>query len=277
MKQKVTVFGKGFLGTRISEKLGYNLIGQDELDPANFSALKEYINSENPDVIINAAVKIGKPNADWCEANHGITLESNVLVPANFERICREKGIYFVHMSSGCIYNGDNNGKGFLESDRPNNYGVSFHLTTKIMAEKMLENFPCLIVRLKMPVDVKPHPRNLITKLAGYNKVIDEQNSITIVPDLISTMEKLINKKAIGTYNVFNPGTISAAEIMTMYTEIVDPNHSFTKIPLDELQTKVRRANSYLNTDKLISEGIYLPEIHEATRECLREYKNNIK
>jgi dTDP-4-dehydrorhamnose reductase len=277
MEQKTIVFGNGFLGTRISEELGYKLVGRDEVDLSDFSSLKKYIDSEKPDVIINAVVKLGKPNADWCENNHGVTLESNVLVPSNFARICEEKSIYLVNMSSGCIYNGDNNGKGFLESDKPNYYGVSFHLTTKILGEKILEGFPGLIVRLKMPIDVKPHPRNLITKLAGYSSVIDEQNSMTTVPHLIKTMEKLINKRAIGTYNVFHPGTISATEIMNMYKEIVDPNHSFKTIPLDELKTVARRSNSYLNTDKLRAEGIFLPEIHDAVRECLEKYANNIK
>jgi len=279
MKEKVIVFGAGFLGTRISEELGYTLVGRDEVDPTDFSALRKYLDSERPDVVVNALVKLGKPNSDWCETNHGVTLESNVLVPANLSRLCVERDIFFVHMSSGCIYSGDNYGRGFSESDEPNNYGVSFHLTTKILAEKTLEGSPCLILRLKMPIDTRPHPRNLITKLAGYESVIDEQNSMTTVPSLIGAMQSLINKRANGIYNIFHSGTISAAEIMGMYQEIVDPNHTFRTIPMDELKglTVTERSNSYLSTDKLMAEGIHLPEIHDAVRECLEEYAKSRK
>ena len=273
--KKVMVFGSGFIGTRLAVELGYELIGKDLLDPSNFSVLKKFIDSENPDVIVNAVAKIGDPNSDWCESNKGTTLESNFLVPANFARICDEKGIKLVHLSSGCIYKGDNNGEGFRETDIPNNYGNSFHLDTKILAEEFILKYDPLILRLKMPIDSTPHKRNLITKLLKYDKVIDEQNSMILVSDLIRVTGELINKGATGIYNVFNPGTISAAEIMGAYQEEIDPNHIFEVIPLDKLNTKTRRANSYMNTNKLKAEGIELPEIHNAVRRCLREYKNH--
>ena len=277
MKEKVIVFGKGFLGTRISEELGYRLTGRDEMDPTNFSALEKYLDSEKPDVVINAIAKTGRPNIDWCEDNRGVTLESNVLVPANLGKACTDKGIYFVHLGSGCMYNGDKGGKGFSEEDKPNFYGPQFYAITKILAEKILEGLPCLILRPRMPVDVSPNPRNLITKLAGYSRVIDEQNSMTTIPHMIDALKKLIEKRVMGVYNFVNPGTISASEIMQTYKEIVDPNHSFKVFSLGELDTitKAKRSNCYLNTDKLREEGIILPEIHEAAKECLIKYKEN--
>lgn len=274
---KIFVFGKGFLGTRISSELGYRLIGRDEVDPSDFKSLEKFLISENPKAIINAAVKIGFPNSDWCENNKGATLESNIVIPANFSKICKERNIFFTQLSSGCIYNGPNGDNGFSELDPPNNYGSSFHLDTKIMAEKLLEGSNSLIIRLRLPIDVMPHPRNLITKLAKYREVIDEKNSITFVPDLIKVIDFLISNNKRGTYNVVNPGLISAKEIMKMYQEIVDPAHYFETIPLNKLNVIGKRSTTYLNTDKLNFEGISLPEIHEATRCCLNEYKKNLE
>jgi len=274
MKEKVIVLGKGFLGTRVSEELGYTLVGRDELDPSDFFALRKYLEFEKPGVIVNAIAKTGRPNVDWCESNHGMTIESNVLVPANLSRLSEELGIYFVHLSSGCIYSGDNKGGGFRESDKPNFYGPQFYAITKILAEQILDGRPSLILRPRMPIDANPHPRNLITKLAGYARVIDEQNSMTTVPHMIYALRKLIERRATGVYNFVNPGTISAVEIMQMYKEIVDPSHSFDMMSLNQLDkiTKARRSNCYLNTDKLKAEGIILPEIHEAVRHCMISY-----
>ena len=277
MKEKVIVFGKGFLGTKISEELGYRLVGRDELDPTIFLSLEKYLDSEKPDVVINAIAKTGKPNVDWCEDNRGITLESNVLVPSNLGKACAERGIFFVHLGSGCMYNGDNGGKGFSEEDESNFYGPQFYAITKIMAEKVLKGYPGLILRPRMPIDEKPHPRNLITKLVGYDSVIDEQNSMTTVPHMIDALRKLIERRAVGIYNLVNPGTISATEIMQMYKKIVDSSHSFKTFSLKGLDaiTKAKRSNCYLNTDKLRREKIILPEIHDAVRDCLVKYAEN--
>ncbi len=276
MVGKTIVFGAGFIGTRLANEFGYTLIGKQNLDPSNFLALRAFIEEEKPEVIINAVVKIGDPTSDWCESHRGETLESNLLVPANLARICKENEIYFVHMSSGCIFNGNNNGEGFKEKDTPNNYGNSFHLDTKVLTEEYLAGYNPLIIRLKMPIDSRPHKRNLITKLLKYSKVIDEKNSMTLVPDLIKTIKHLVDNRKTGTYNVFNPGTISAKEILNLYKGVIDPNHEFEVIPLDQLGTTTRRANSYMNTDKLKAEGIVLQEIHEGVKNCLIEYKEFI-
>ena len=130
-----------------------------------------------------------------------------------------------------------------------------------------------------MPIDSAPHHRNLITKLAGYKSVINESNSMITVPSLIMALEALIVKRAIGTYNLVNPGTITAVEIMKMYREIVDPNHSFDVMSLETLDqlTKAKRSNCILRADKLKEAGIVLPEIHEAVRDCMIKYAGNKK
>jgi len=278
MNEKGIVLGKGFFGTKISKQLGYELIGKDKLDPSDFSSLEEYLDSENPDVIINAVAKTGKTNTDWCEENRGITLESNVLVPSNIARFCSDRKFFFVHLSSGGIYNGNNEGKGFSEEDKPNFYGPQFYIMTKIMAEEILMQYPCLILRPNLFISDEPHPRNLITRLAQYSSVTEEKNSMTVVPDMTNAMKELIKKRALGIYNVVNPGTISPAEIMGMYKEIVDPTHSFSIMSSKTLNEKIKtkRSNCFLSSDKLNEAGIFLPDIYSAVRDCMIKYKRNM-
>ena len=275
-KEKAIVFGAGYLGTRIAKKFGYELTN---LNPLNIEVLSTFLDKEKPDIVINAIGKTGRPNIDWCEDNKQLTIESNVIAAANLCIECSKRNIYFVHLGSGCIYYGDNNGEGFSEEDEPNFYGPQFYAKSKTLAEKILKEFPSLILRLRMPIDEEPNERNLIDKLLKYNKLIDIQNSMTIVPDMLDSIKILIQGRKTGIYNIVNPGTISAAEIMKMYKQIVDPFYNFEILSLEELDniTKGKRSNCVLNTDKLKSEGINMPEIHNAVRTCLLKYKENLK
>lgn len=270
---KKVVFGAGFLGTRIADEFGYELIDR-KINVLDSESLSNFLDKEKPDIVINAIGKTGRPNIDWCESHKEETMESNLVAAVNLALNCSKKDIYFVHLGSGCIYRGDNNGNGYGEEDESNLKG-QFYARTKVLAEKSLKEFPCLQVRIRMPIDDRPHERNLIDKLVKYQKVIDTQNSMTTVPHILPALETLINKKKTGVYNFTNPGTISAAEIMQMYKEIIEPSHKFETISLDELDkiTVGRRSNCMLNTDKLRAEGIQLPEIHEAVKECLLSYK----
>jgi len=272
---RIVVFGKGFLGKIISDEFQCALT---DINPIKLDLLASYLDSEKPDVVINAIGKTGRPNIDWCEKHKEETMYSNVVAAANLCMECSKRGIYFVHLGSGCIYSGDNDGKGFSEEDTPNFTG-SFYSRTKIICENILKEFPGLILRLRMPIDNRLDPRNLIDKLTKYPKIIDIQNSMTTVPHLIEAMRKLIEKKATGIYHVVNPGTSSAKEIMLLYREIVDPSHTFEDLSLEGLNsiTTAVRSNCKLNSAKLEKEGIIMPEIHEAIKQCMIKYKKNKK
>ncbi len=276
---KGLVFGTGFIGTRIAEHKGYKTISRRYTNVLQLRDLENFLENKKLEVVINAIGATGRPNIDWCEDNKKETLESNVMAAQNLGLVCAKNNIYFVHLGSGCIYYGDNNGKGFSEDDELNFYGPQFYAKTKILAEKFLKEIPSLILRVRMPIDDRPHERNLINKLSKYSKVIDAQNSMTTVPHMLLAVDKLIERKKLGIYNLVNPGTISAYEIMVMYKELVNPKHEFEKFSISELdkKTKGKRSNCYLNSDKLISEGIKMPEIHQAVEECLEKYKDYIQ
>ena len=125
-----------------------------------------------------------------------------------------------------------------------------------------------------MPLDGHPDPRNFITKITHYEKVISEPNSISVLQDFIVAADALIQKGAIGVYNVVNPGPITHEEILKMYQEIVDPNFHYELFSMDELNqvTKAGRSNCVLSTKKLEAEGIHLRPVHEAVRAALKEY-----
>ena len=102
------------------------------------SMTEKEILDKNPEAIINCAGKTGKPNVDWCEDHKVETLYSNVVGPLVLVKVCQELGKYFVHVGTGCVYEGDNNGKGFTEEDKPNFFG-SFYSKSKIWSQEALE------------------------------------------------------------------------------------------------------------------------------------------
>jgi len=131
-EQTKMVFGAGYLGKRIADTLGYNLVSREEVNPLNLDSLKVFLDKEKPTVIINAIGKTGRPNIDWCETHKEETLESNVTVPINLSTECSKREIYFVHIGSGCIYNGYPKG-GFM--------ALNFMQKQKLFLKLLLENF----------------------------------------------------------------------------------------------------------------------------------------
>jgi dTDP-4-dehydrorhamnose reductase len=273
---KGIIFGAGYMGNRLAEELDYNLT---KLNPLNLNELRDFLDSEKPPVVINAIGKAGRPNIDWCETHKEETTLSNVSAAITLGVECSKRNIYFVHFGSGCLYAGDNNGKGYTEEDPPNCPGKQFYQKTKYLTEQMLREFPGLILRIRFPIDNRPHERNLIDKLLSYPSVIDVPNSMVIVPHMIKAIEKLINMRAGGIYHMVNPGMISPFEILKMYQNTVAPSFCPKEMTLAELDRSTigKRTNCMLNTHKLNSAGIYLPEIHEGVKECLLKYKEYLK
>ncbi|MEK7136745.1 MAG: sugar nucleotide-binding protein, partial [Patescibacteria group bacterium] len=231
--------------------------------------------------VINCAGKTGSPNVDWCEDHKEETLRSNTLGPLVLLGECGKRDIHFVHLSTGCIYEGtplrshSASFAGFTEEDPPNFFG-SFYSRSKGWADQILKDFPVLQLRLRMPFDDIPDPRNLITKLERYPRVLDAENSLTYIPDFLQAAAKLIERRRAGIYNIVNPGSLSPYRVMELYREIVEKDHRFERLTLADLPGAVRagRSNCILSTAKLEKEDIRLEPVEEAMRKALAHFAN---
>ena len=266
---KVLLFGgKGYIAGKLLPAFPGALT--PDIDIADQQAVSRALDELKPDIVINTAGKTGRPNVDWCEDHKIETIRSNLTGPLVLLEECLARDIYFVHIGSGCIYAGDNGGRGFTEEDEPNFTG-SFYSLTKYLSEKALKSFPVLQLRLRMPFDGIPNPRNLITKINKYPKVLDAENSLTYLPDLVKVAKALIAKRATGIYNVTNSGPASPYRKKKKYKEIVDPSHTFERITIADLPSvaKAARSNCILSSNKLAREGIEMLSADEALREAL--------
>lgn len=269
------VFGAGFLGERLAQSLGGAVLarGVDIGDRADvLAALKAH----KPASVVNAAGKTGRPNVDWCETHPLETMRSNVIGPIVLAEACAEVGAYLLHLGSGCIFYGPSPSPGgWREDDYAN--PSAFYSRTKYAADLVLVRLPNVgIVRLRMPIDTEPGPRNLITKLAGYAQVVDVENSVTIVPDFVEVIAGLVERKATGVFHATNPGPVRHAQVLALYRELVDPSHRSTLIREEELVARglaVRaRSNCILASTRLEALGIHMRPSEVALTDVFRKY-----
>lgn len=264
LKPRIYIVGaSGFLGSGAKEYLegkGYKVLSQ-RVDVTDFVALKESFKKNKPDVVINFSGVRAYPNIDWCEDHKEETVKVNVLGAVNVMMAGIESGAYPVQISSGCTYSGTTK-HAFTEEDRPNFFG-SFYSRMRIVLHDILRELPVLVLRIRMPISIKPHPRNTITKIIAYKKVISVPNSVTLIEDFYPALEKLISTKPVGFLNMTNEGYITHKDVLDAYRKYINPEHKFDLITTKDLRkiTKTGRSNCVLSMKKAKSLGISMPKI----------------
>lgn len=271
---KILIIGKGWLGQRCAEEWPDAVLSDKHIK--SVEDVLELLEKYKPDAVLNAAGIVGKPNVDWCEVHQTETIAGNTVLPIIIAEACQKRGVYLLHMGTGCIFYGDSPSKGgWKETDYAN--PVAVYTRSKYAADLVLATMPNIgVARIRMPIDDRPSPANLIDKVASYRQVIDVENSVTVVPDMIKVFRQLLEKKAGGIFHVTNPGSIKHREILKMYEEIVDPKHtnewiSETDLVKDGLAKK-KRSNNVMQSTNLEKLGIKMSPIKEALREALKNY-----
>lgn len=272
---KILIIGNGFIGTRCAEAWGDEVVLSGKILHIKEDVL-DLLNEHNPDVVLNAAGVRGQPNVDWCETNQLETILGNTKLPIIIAEACQEKNIYLLHIGSGCIFYGESpDPKGWKEDDFGN--PIPVYSRAKYAADLVLSTLPNVgIARIRMPIDYIPSKTNLIDKLISFEKVIDVENSVTIIDDMIQVFYKLLEKKAEGIFHVTNPGTVKHREIIALYEELVDPKHSNEWISNEDLvkqglATK-DRSNNFLQSENLEKLSISMRPAQEAIEDTMKKY-----
>jgi UDP-glucose 4,6-dehydratase len=120
---------------------------------------------------------------------------------------------------------------------------------------KEYENVCTLRVRMPITSDLT-NPRNFITKISRYNKVVNIPNSMTVLDELLPISVEMAKRNLRGIWNFTNPGAVSHNEILEMYKKYIDPSFKWTNFTLEE-QAKViiaPRSNNEMDATKLKNE-----------------------
>tara|TARA_B110000285_G_scaffold225627_1_gene284164 strand:+ start:613 stop:1506 length:894 start_codon:yes stop_codon:yes gene_type:complete len=212
-------------------------------------------------------------------------VRDNLYSPMVLAILCKDKGIHYTYLGTGCIFKYDEDHpfskeiNGFNEKSLPNFYGSSYS-TVKGYTDQLMHFFDdsVLNLRIRMPITGEYNKRNFITKITTYENICSIPNSMTVLPELLPKVFDMMIKKTVGTLNLTNPGLISHNEILRMYKEIVDPSFVWKNFSSQE-QAKILdsdRSNNFLDTTRL--EQLYpdVKNIRESVRNCLLEYNTSL-
>lgn len=251
----------------------------------NRASLETDIALLKPSHVFNAAGVTGRPNVDWCESHKVETIRTNVVGTLTLADVCRDHGLILINYATGCIFEYDSDhplgsGIGFKETDSPNFTG-SFYSKTKAMVEDLLKNYDNVCtLRVRMPISSDlSNPRNFITKITRYEKVVDIPNSMTILDELLPISIEMGKRNLTGIWNFTNPGVVSHNEILEMYRDYVDPNFTWNNFTLEE-QAKVivaPRSNNELDAAKLKKEFPELLSIKDSLIKYVFEPNQKVK
>ena len=275
-KLNVVIFGRGYIGLQLLKQLSAdNRINVSAFARADFDyhdprVVERYYDLEGwPDVIINCAGFTGTPNVDQCEqaAFRQDCWNLNAQLPLQLATLCMSHAVKFIHISSGCIYNGYE--KIFTEDDEPNfgvdNVDSSFYAKSKHQAELNLQaiNYgTCL--RIRMPFAGLVHSRNFLSKISKYSVLLNSENSLTCVEDFAQFVNSFIMsehfRRIFDIYNVVNPGVVTNRYIKTVLQET---NYSILA-EAEMLANKMliaHRSNCILSDRKIQEIGMQLPPV----------------
>lgn len=255
---RILVLGNGFVGKPLAKYLGADT-STARLDSICHFDLDPY------DVVINTAAKT---SIDWCETNRVLAFDTNVIDAVRIAQIVKGKYVFF---SSGCIFKSANKKEINYEDAIPN--PQCFYTYTKLMAEQLILQIrpDSLIIRPRLLISEFSNPRNTINKLLKYEKIITCQESATVLEDMIIKIKELIDYDKSGAFNIFNEGTISPSEIMTIFKH---PHEKITKAQLDELtKGKARRVSTILGTHKTVP----LPDIRKRIKDIKKNWHKSLE
>lgn len=279
---RVLIFGRGQLGSYYRAAFESNgcAVEMPQGDIRDEAFVSGAVSSAQPDLIVNAAAKT---NIDWCEMNKPEAFQINTLGADVVAKAAEERGVYLLHVSSGCVQESLTAEEIHTEEDAP--HPLCFYSWTKVWAENLLSEragrgkLKVLMLRPRQLLSAMVSPRNALVKMLTYSKFIDTPNSCTIVEDLMDASWKLIQKDATGLYNVANPGVTTPYRIAEALKAHLKPEMAFTKISKDELNrmTLAKRIDCVLSGAKLEAEGIVLRPIDERLVDILASLKHNLE
>lgn len=290
MSVRVLIVGRsGYLGSRFAEF--FDSIGIEHfaftrggIAKYSFGYLEREIYELRPDLVINCAGAVGHPTVDALENFRMEAMAGNVVLPAMLSLICSKLSIRWVHVSSGCIYNGTSPRPGGFREDDPatvldRSVPASVYAHSKAIGEIAIARDPnCYTLRLRVPFDHRNHPRNYLSKLIQYETLLDVTQSLTSLDDFIESAWTLYQRNApTGTYNVVNPGAISTQAITEMLARagLRSEFKFFSSQAEFEGTVTAPRSVCVLDSTKLSETGIVLPPVACAVESAIKHWSNS--
>ncbi len=280
----------GYVGTKFRHRMAernlpFLSVSRPDCDIYDATALSNWINESQARFLINCAGYTGKPNVDACELHKTECLQANAVLPGIIDAACQRSGIRWGHVSSGCIYTGHSpRANGFQEVDVPNftfrTNNCSFYSGTKALGEEVLGSSDrCYVWRLRIPFDAHHSPRNYLSKLIRYERLLEATNSLSQLDDFVNAcLDCYEQELPLGVYNLTNAGYVNTSEVVELIAPIVPAGHRFqffeSEAEFMSRAAKTPRSNCVMDNSKATTAGLKLPDVREAILRSIYAWKN---
>ena len=192
----------------------------DTLDITDLSAVRDFVATEKPDVIINCAAMT---NVDGCETQQDVAFRVNAIGVRNLAVAAEETGAKFIHVSTDYVFAGDGT-RPYLEWDTidpQSAYGAS-----KALGEQYAMSFckRTFIVRTAWLYgycgkNFVKTVRRVIRERGGITVVNDQRGNPTNANDLAHHLLKLAVTEEYGIYHCTGSGECSWYEFADKIAE----------------------------------------------------------
>lgn len=230
MNNVLVTGSNGQLGSEIRELANnydytFFFTDRNSLDISNESAIREFINTNSINIIINCAAYTA---VDYAESDEVNANKINHLAVKSLASISKEKNIKLIHVSTDYVFNG-NNYKPYAEDDITNPNGV--YGKTKLDGEVAIKEInPKNSIIIRTSWVYSSFGANFVKTMLRLGR---EKNSLGVIFDQVGTptyardLAKVIldilpniNNQRIEIYNYSNEGVLSwydfSKEIMRM-------------------------------------------------------------
>jgi len=251
---KVLLSGSGGqLGLELSELLprrGHEVVAfsREELDVADFEAVRLALQEHSPDIVLNAAAYT---NVDGCETEADLAYRVNALGPRNLAQLCYARGCDLLHVSTNYVFDGASE-RPYEPFDTPN--PISAYGRTKLAGEEYVRQLTnrWYVVR---SAGVYGRGHNFVRTMLRLGverdvlKVkVDEFISPTYAVDLAQGIAEVIEAGHYGLYHLTNAGSCSWYEFAKAIFELTGVGVEVVPVPSSEYPLPAARpANGVLS------------------------------
>ncbi|MDA9602490.1 SDR family oxidoreductase [Flavobacteriaceae bacterium] len=221
--------------------------------------VKNLISKYNIEIVINC---IGLTNVEKCEKTPSIANFLNAEIPSIIAKSCFEKKIFFVHVSTDHL--SDGNSPFSSEEDTPN--PINQYAVSKLKAENLVlkQNPDSLIIRTNFfgnGPTYKPSFSDIIIKALKKKEPISLFNDVFFNPvnviELSSIVAKLIKRKEKGVFNISSNERVSKYKFGILIAENLNlPKKFIIKGYFEDRRDLVNRPYDMSLSNKKISDKL---------------------
>ncbi len=280
---KILITGaNGMLAKSVRKRLAENeLICTDveDLDITNQEAVLQYVKEVKPEYIINCAAYTA---VDKAEEAGEIVEKINSNGPENLAKAAKENDAVLVHISTDYVFGGDLDIENVYKEDDRKSPVTAYGVTKLHGEEKIKQNTDKYYIfrTAWLYGDGNNFVRTMLN--LGDSKdeisvVCDQHGSPTYAEDLANIIAQAIEKKIpYGIYHATNQGYTTWYDFTKAIFECtgtvckVNPVTTEKYIEMMKITQAKRPKNSQLSKEKLLAQGIEVPEWEDALKRYLK-------